>query len=155
MSELAHIEPQAVALEPSRLQERLEQLVVVETLVARAYHGVDDLVDEVHRDRLRTFRRDHERCLEQLWLRLSALCGDDWDAGRIQTASRTSTECVAHGVSPLMAMWFNEDETACAYEDLLEDAGLDRRLQRLLQTGLDQAREHWNWLTLHVHPQLS
>jgi hypothetical protein len=135
------------------LARHLTRLLVLETFVAAAYRAVDDLLArDPDRGQLQQFRDDHERnalallrCVKRVAPSLSIV--DDPDA----TAATTS-EGVVDGLTPFTAMWLNEEQVADAYEELLSSTIDDSHVRQALVRGLEDALQHWSWLTLHVQP---
>jgi hypothetical protein len=146
MAELAY---DTHAFETDGLVAEVKKLIMLETLVAHAYHAIDDSIDDhATRAQLRTFGRTHERnarALTRCLWQSAAATGDSPEP-------QTSTEGVVGGLSPIMAMWHNEDETARGYEELLERPIREPHLARALTRGLEDARRHWAWLALQVQP---
>ncbi|HZO15114.1 MAG TPA: hypothetical protein VFB62_17685 [Polyangiaceae bacterium] len=145
MAELAY---DRHAFETDGLVVEVKKLIMLETLVAHAYHAIDDAIDDHDtRAQLRTFGRTHERNARAL---TRCLC---WQAATGDSPEpQTSTEGVVGGLSPIMAMWHNEDEAARGYEELLERPIREPHLERALTRGLEDARKHWAWLALQAHP---
>jgi hypothetical protein len=131
------------------LARQLKQLILLETLIAYAYDALD-LDDASMRAALARFAREHENSARALhhWLALSG--GDDDESDE----ARTVLAGVTQGLTPAMAMWLNEEETARAYEQVLERPIANRGLAHTLERGLDGARVRWEWLTLRVHGTL-
>ena len=136
--------------ETDGLVAEVKKLILLETLVAHAYQAIDDAIDDQGtRVQLRAFGRVHERNACAL---TRCLCWQSPAATDLSPEPQTSTEGTIGGLTPIMAMWLNEDETARGYEVLLERPIREPHLKQALLKGLEDARRHWAWLTLQVQP---
>ncbi len=134
----------------STLEDLLEDLVQLDYDAADAYQAAIDRLDETRfRDRLREFKGDHLRHIDELSAilqRMGRTPPKEGDMKSYLTQGKVVMGSLMGDKAILQAMRTNEADTNTAYERAVGFRGLDSTTQQTLQRGLEDERRHCEWI---------
>ena len=134
----------------STLEDLLEDLVQLDYDAADAYQAAIDRLDEARfRDRLREFKGDHLRHIDEISAilqRMGRTPPKEGDMKSYLTQGKVMIGSLMGDKAILQAMKTNEADTNTAYERAVGFRGLDATTQQTLQRGLEDERRHCEWI---------
>ena len=138
-----------IDLRLTALQRTLNELIALELAVLSAYEAAEeDLTFDAWRDELGNIRRSHQDHIVDLCECLREL-GGELQPYTIERADKAPNRTGAV-INPLLAMWFNEEVVATAYEEALELRHLVPHIRVVLLSALEDEQRHYAWLALQV-----
>ena len=134
----------------STLEDLLEDLVSLDYDAADAYQAAIDRLDEARfRDRLREFKGDHLRHIDEIGAilqRMGRTPPKEGDMKSYLTQGKVVMGSLMGDKAILQAMRTNEADTNTAYERAVAFHGLDATTQETLLRGLEDERRHCEWI---------
>lgn len=137
----------SVGKEDNKL-EMLQDLIKLDLAAAEAYQAaIDRLENAGYRQQLESFKRDHERHVEDLSPIVREMGGevpDSAGAKEMLTEGKVALSSLGGDDSILKAMKSNENDTNIAYERVAEKAPPEARA--IVERGLADERRHCEWI---------
>jgi uncharacterized protein (TIGR02284 family) len=132
------------------IESLLEDLVQLDFDAADAYQAAIDRLQEARfRDRLREFKGDHLRHVDELSKALEKMGRTPPKEGDMKsylTQGKVVMGSLMGDKAILQAMRTNEADTNTAYERAAAFHGLDAHLHQILERGLEDERRHCQWI---------
>lgn len=128
----------------------IKNLLILEHDAIAAYDStIERLESAEYRQQIETFRRDHEDHVQELG-RIADSMGIDkpmeGDMKQWLTTGKVALADLAGDNAILKAMKTNEDDTAAAYQQALDNSLTDAELRPVIEKGLADERRHRAWM---------
>lgn len=128
----------------------IKNLLILEHDAIAAYDSTIERVESAeYRQQIETFRRDHEDHVQELG-RIADSMGIDkpmeGDMKQWLTTGKVALADLAGDNAILKAMKTNEDDTAAAYQQALDNSLTDAELRPVIEKGLADERRHRAWM---------
>lgn len=134
----------------SDLKDMLQDLLRLEHDAIDAYDAaIERLEDTKAQEALRSFRKDHERHIQDLTPHLSGMGGDvPTDSGpkSLLTQGKVKLAALIGDSTILAAMATNEVETESAYRTASERDDVEGELREKLRQGMADEARHKQWM---------
>ncbi len=132
------------------IESLLEDLVQLDFDAADAYQAAIDRLKEARfRDRLREFKGDHLRHVDEiskLLEKMGRTPPEEGDMKSYLTQGKVVMGSLMGDKAILQAMRTNEADTNTAYERAVGFHGLDANMHPILERALEDERRHCQWI---------
>lgn len=146
----------SVGTEDDKL-EMLQDLIKLDHAAAEAYEAaIDRLENDMYKQQLAAFMRDHERHIEELSPIVRQMGGEvpeSSGAKELLTQGKVALSSLGGDDSILKAMKTNENDTNTAYERVVEKAPPEARA--VVERGLADERRHCEWILAQLGEESS